>query len=241
MSSFERNIIHISFSGGNDMVTLQESDKILVFNQQTNTFDEVSRLQQRRRLHSVSLVSMSDYTCATTTTPTTLTPTGEISSILIIDLYIYPKLSWRFGSLCQFHELRPVIETYYHLLIIGLLIVGGETVSIVGRKVELFHLATKQSCLLPNLPEWRREHTSVNGVVCGASNPAARTNCVDISSGSWSSDKYQPIRPRRGHIAWKLPTGELILVGGMYERRTTDIVYTNGTVVPGFNLQYDVL
>ena len=88
MSSFERNIIHISFSGGNDMVTLQESDKILVFNQQTNTFDEVSRLQQRRRLHSVSLVSMSDYTCAATTTPTTTTPTGEISSILIIDLYI---------------------------------------------------------------------------------------------------------------------------------------------------------
>ena len=90
MSSFERNIIHISFSGGNDMVTLQESDKILVFNQQTNTFDEVSRLQQRRRLHSVSLVSISDYTCATTT-PTTLTPTGESSSILIIDLHIPNK------------------------------------------------------------------------------------------------------------------------------------------------------
>ena len=93
MSSFERNIIHISFSGGNDMVTLQETDKILVFNQQTNTFDDVSKLQQRRRLQSVSLVRISDYTCATTTattttptipTPTIPTPTGEFSSILII-------------------------------------------------------------------------------------------------------------------------------------------------------------
>ena len=115
--------------------------------------------------------------------------------------------------------------------------------SVVGRKVELFSLATKLSCLLPDLPEWRREHTSVNGVVCGASNSAARTNCVDIRSGSWSIDKYQPIRPRRGHIAWKLPTGEIILLGrgsGGSDVRTTDIVYTNGTVVPGFNLQYDV-
>ena len=107
--------------------------------------------------------------------------------------------------------------------------------------MELYNLFTRTSCVLPELTEERSSHSSVNGVVCGGwDGNSALTSCEDISSGSWSSDNYQPIRPRRGHVTWNLPTGEVILLGGLPTERTTDIVYTNGTVVPGFNLEYDV-
>ena len=94
------------------------------------------------------------------------------------------------------------------------------------------------------MTEKRSYHSSVNGVVCGGldGSGARLTSCVDISSGSWSSDNYQPIRPRNGHVAWNVRAGEVILLGDWdNNQRTTDVVYTNGTVVPGFNLQYDVL
>ena len=94
---------------------------------------------------------------------------------------------------------------------------------------------------MEDLPAHRTLHTSVDGVICGGFVTAAQTSCIDISSGSWSSDKYQNIRPRDDHLSWNINPGEsfLLLGGGDFEnRRTTDIVYTNGTVVPGFDLQY---
>ena len=148
------------------------------------------------------------------------------------------------GSLSQFYELQLAIDTYYHLLFVGVLISGGWTSSSSrSGKVELFNLVTKKSCVLPQMAEVRSVHTSVNGIICGGwDGNSARTSCVDISSGSWSSDNYQPIRPRAGHVAWNVRAGEVILLGGWdsESQRTTDVVYTNGTVVPGFNLQYDV-
>ena len=147
----------------------------------------------------------------------------------------YPKLLWRV------YELQLVIDTYYQLLFVGVLISGGWDSS-VRRKVELVNLVTKQSCVLPELTKERFDHSSANGVVCGGGDSTARTSCVDISSGSWSSDNYQPIRQRYTHVAWNVRAGEVILLGGWdsESQRTTDVVYTNGTVVPGFNLHYDV-
>ena len=109
--------------------------------------------------------------------------------------------------------------------------------------MELYNLLTKASCKLEDLPHIRKRHTSVDGVICGGSNPGANTSCIDISSGSWSSEKYQNIRPRYSHQSWKINPGEFMLLGGggnYQNRRTTDIVYRNGTVVPGFTLQHDI-
>ena len=93
--------------------------------------------------------------------------------------------------------------------------------------------------MLDDLPEDRSFHTSVDGVICGGYD--TRTSCGDISSGSWSSDAFQNIRPRWGHLSWNVNPGEsfLLLGGEAWESRTTtDLVYTNGTVEPGFSLQY---
>ena len=92
------------------------------------------------------------------------------------------------------------------------------------------------------MPAARYHHTSVGGVICGGGLPAERTSCIDMSGGSWSSTKFQSIRSRWGAVTWNLNPGAsfMILGGGdSGSKRTTDIVYTNGTVEPGFDLQYD--
>ena len=126
----------------------------------------------------------------------------------------------------------------------GVLISGSTDYKLSSSKsVELFDLKKRKSCELPNLPQKTKQHTSVGGVICGGG--YTRTSCVDINSGSWSSDKYQPIRPRYGHVSWNISPGESFMVLGGYNGSrntlTTDIVYTNGTVVPGFELKYFAL
>ena len=103
-------------------------------------------------------------------------------------------------------------------------------------------MKTKTSCELPDLPADRYGHTSVGGIICGGGHyTATQTSCIDITKGSWSRSKYQPTRPRWGHVSWYINPGEsFMLLGGSdsESRRTTDIVHRNGTVTPGFNLKY---
>ena len=117
---------------------------------------------------------------------------------------------------------------------------GGPASSL--RKVELYNPITKTSCSLPDLPLHRYGHTSVGGVICGGGvvGSSTSTSCIDISSGRWSGTKYEAIRSRYFHLVWNINPGEsFMLLGGDYDRKTTDIVHYNGKVEPGFNLQYE--
>ena len=40
------------------------SDEILLFDPDTKTFNNIAKLEQRRRDHSVSVVDMNDFICA---------------------------------------------------------------------------------------------------------------------------------------------------------------------------------
>ena len=51
------------FSGGYDRDASLVTDDILQFNKETNKFVEVGKLEQRRKIHSISLVKTNDYTC----------------------------------------------------------------------------------------------------------------------------------------------------------------------------------
>ena len=125
-------------------------------------------------------------------------------------------------------------------------LISGGFPSSSRKKVELYNLGTKTSCFPPDLPEERSGHTSVGGVICGGGSEDSTWNsCIDISSGSWSSDNYQSIRQKFGHESWDIGQSFMLLGGGTWEgdaRRTTDIVNKNdGTVVPtNFLLEYDV-
>ena len=123
------------------------------------------------------------------------------------------------------------------------MLISGGYPSSSYRKVELYNLINKTRCNLPDLPANRYGHTSVGGVICGGGGSAERTSCVDITSGSWSTSKYQSIRERFISVAWNINPGQsFMILGAAYSkseaRSTTDIVYTNGTVEPGFDLQY---
>ena len=54
----------ILFLGGYDSDSSLYSDKILVWDEETTTFKEIGKLEQRRRDHSVSLVDINDFTCS---------------------------------------------------------------------------------------------------------------------------------------------------------------------------------
>ena len=53
----------ILFSGGYDRDAGLYSDKILVWEEETTTFKEIGKLEQRRRDHSMSVVDINDFTC----------------------------------------------------------------------------------------------------------------------------------------------------------------------------------
>ena len=54
----------ILFSGGIDSDSNVYLDKILLLDEETTTFKEIGKLEQRRRYHSVSLVDINDFTCS---------------------------------------------------------------------------------------------------------------------------------------------------------------------------------
>ena len=122
------------------------------------------------------------------------------------------------------------------------MLISGGYQSSNNKKVELYNLINKTTCNLPDLPAGRYFHTSVDGVICGGgASSGEETSCVDITSGTWSTSKYQSIRNRYGSVSWNMNPGHsFMILGGSNSqaRSTTDIVYTNGTVEPGFDLQY---
>jgi len=59
--SFNNQIIT---TGGYDQDSSVFSDKIMVWDQETATFKEIGKLEQRRYYHSVSVVDINDFTCS---------------------------------------------------------------------------------------------------------------------------------------------------------------------------------
>ena len=53
----------ILFSGGYDDDADEMSDQILMFNKETRKFEQIGKLEQRRYLHSMSLVNISNFMC----------------------------------------------------------------------------------------------------------------------------------------------------------------------------------
>ena len=50
-------------SGGFNADARKPSDKILMFNKDTSKFKQIGKMEKRRESHSMSLVSLGDYTC----------------------------------------------------------------------------------------------------------------------------------------------------------------------------------
>ena len=65
--------------------------------------------------------------------------------------------------------------------------------------------------------------------------------CVKWSSESGSWTHSHTLRQRRRyHVSWATDDG-VYLMGGVYSRKTTELVKEDGLVEDGFSLKYDIL
>ena len=58
------NQLFILFSGGYDQDAGVYSDKILLLDEETTTFKEIGKLEQRRSYPSMSVVDINDFICS---------------------------------------------------------------------------------------------------------------------------------------------------------------------------------
>ena len=102
--------------------------------------------------------------------------------------------------------------------------------------VELLLMNGTRLCALPDLPGARHHHSQSGPLTCGgvSGSHSEYTSCVTFSGGSWQQThtlgKY-----RVGHTAWASPRG-VLLMGGAYSGRTTELLNDNGSTTASFNL-----
>ena len=120
---------------------------------------------------------------------------------------------------------------------ISVILVTGDA-ELHGRSAELLYTNGSRVCRLPNLPSYRSEHSQTGVTLCGGYIGKTRTTCHTLNStGSWELSHNLDKR-RWLHSAWASPQG-IMLLGGGYSRKTTEILLDNGDTIPGFRLGYE--
>ena len=93
-------------------------------------------------------------------------------------------------------------------------------------------------CTVPPLPDPRDSHTQDGEVACGGF--YTLSTCVSLTASGWATS-HNLVDRRYDHMSWRSPAG-LLLMGGQYSRRTTELLSdTNSSSSPSFDLEYDTL
>ena len=138
----------------------------------------------------------------------------------------------------------------YFKFCLGLLISGGNSGGNLLTSVELYNLETKTSCMLPNLPEYRRDHTLNGNLTCGGNGAPAEnklfSDCLSFSdSGTWEVTHSLFPYSRRGHSSWEVDQGVILI--GTYAGwgsddwpagETADLVRKDGWSQHAFDLEH---
>ena len=122
------------------------------------------------------------------------------------------------------------------------LLVTGSYEDSVGQSVELLQETDSAwtSCSLPDLPDSRYVHTQSGAVVCGGyggGGSETRSSCLTFSSGSGWTQSHTLLEERVWHSTWKSPRG-LLLMGGQYSLKTTELLNEDGTSSKHYDLEY---
>ena len=110
----------------------------------------------------------------------------------------------------------------------------------LGRSVELLDTNGTRLCSLPNLPYWRFSHSQTSLTCCGGDTYTLYdtvTSCITFNNGSWEKSHILTQEGRKDHSAWASPQG-IMLLGGYYSRKTTEILLESRETCPGFALDY---
>ena len=129
------------------------------------------------------------------------------------------------------------------IVVISALLVTGTSPSYpsdsVGQSVELLQETDSAwtTCSLPDLPDRRVGHTQSGAVVCGGFH--TRSSCLTFSSGGWTQS-HTLLEERYRHSTWKSPRG-LLLMGGQYSPKTTELLHDDGTSSKQFDLEHSTV
>ena len=126
----------------------------------------------------------------------------------------------------------------------GVIITGGSPRDSVGVSVEVFNPQTNNSCRLPDLPgEVRYFHSLCGDLLCGgADSSSTRRPCLKLSpqTGVFTSASVSLVEERADHQCWDVEGEGVLLIGGGYSPRSTELVSPDGSFSsPNFTLPYD--
>ena len=105
---------------------------------------------------------------------------------------------------------------------------------------ELFSPLSGDGCSVGDLPDLRLAVSLCDDILCGGI--GGRRTCLKFDGISkWTSLPVTLVVGRAEHLCWGLPSGELLLLGGMFSAAmfTTERVSADGSSsVADFNLPY---
>ena len=107
----------------------------------------------------------------------------------------------------------------------GILITGGWNGASL-KSVEAYNPNTKKICKLPDLPDYRYEHTLCGGLLCGGYETGK--SCLKLGPSGFVKATVTLQKRRNSHLCWNLPEGVLLL-GGDSSPSTTELVLRDGS------------
>ena len=117
-----------------------------------------------------------------------------------------------------------------------------------GAQVEIYNLDSARTCSLSNLPngESRSGHTRCGGLLCGDAdwNSALEKSCLKLNplTGNFTATSVSLVEARSDHLCWELggAGGEILLMGGPAQERSTELVSLDGSSSANFTLKYSI-
>ena len=122
------------------------------------------------------------------------------------------------------------------------MISGGKS-SEGKHKTEIYSPFRDNSCRLEDMPDRRYHHSHCGALLCGGDSEGAengtKTSCLKFEGGRWVRASVTLVKRRSQHLCWALSEEEILLLGGSYSYKTTEIVKADGSQSSeDFRLQY---
>ena len=147
-------------------------------------------------------------------------------------------LSKRWRRKVKIHIFQHMNYTLCYI-VAAILVVGGVgSKTTIKKSVEALTPDGIPLCTLPDLPEERFYHTMDDHILCGGYN--SQSSCLYYVAGKWTKYRNDLKFKRTIHVSWRRQDNEVILFGGEYSKKTSEVVSSSGQQ-EGFNLQHEVL
>ena len=119
---------------------------------------------------------------------------------------------------------------------------GGDDSQKALNSAEIFNPTTRRTCSVGSLKLARTRHTMCNNMVCGGWTTEAEKSCEKFDGvSSFTSLPVRLAKSRIHHLCWGLKSGDVLLLGGYWSKRTTERVSADGSSSKlDFKLPYSI-